>query len=72
MYRKVETWYLWHTVAMEAIFIVFCVVALMGDIACLFGLWENHSGNVLSLIVLTIFLNSSSVRLWNRRHGDGE
>lgn len=72
MYRKVETWYLRHTVAMEIVFIALCVLALLGDIACLFGLWENHSGNVLSLIVLTIFLISSSVRLRNRRHGDGE
>lgn len=72
MYRKIETWYLRHTVAVEAVFIVLCVLALLVDIACLCGLWENHSGNVVSLFTLTGFIIFSSVRLWNWRHGDGE
>lgn len=72
MYRKIETWYLRHTVAVEVVFIVLCALALLGDVACLCGLWENHPGNVLSLITLIIFLISSSVRLWNWRHQDGE
>lgn len=72
MYRKIETWYLRHTVTVEVVFIVLCALALMGDIACLFGLWENHPGNVISLITLAILLISSSVRLWNWRHQDGE
>lgn len=72
MYRKIETWYLRHTVAVEIVFIALCALAQLVDIACLCGLWKNHPGNVLSLVTLTIFLILSCVRLWNWRHGDGE
>lgn len=58
-------------VGIEGAFIIFCVLALLGDIACLLGLWENHSGNVLSLIALTLLL-SSAVCLYKWRHGDGK
>ncbi len=72
MYQKIEAWYLRQMVGIEAAFIIFCVLALLGDIACLLGLWENHSGNVLSLIALTLLLLSSAVCLYKWRHGDGK
>lgn len=72
MYRKIETWYLRHTVAVEVVFIAFCVLALLVDIACMCGLWENHSGNVVALFILPEFMISSCIRLWNWQHGNGE
>jgi len=52
------------------ILMIFGIMTIIGNIVCLCGLWDNHSGNILTLAACTIILISVTIRYLGSKDSD--
>jgi len=52
------------------ILLILGVMSIIVNIVCLCGLWDNHSGNIFSLVTCAIILISVTIRYLGSKDSD--